>query len=234
MDHDVCAKGVPVKCLPLLLLAGLLAGCANSGLVAPGTAGSAVTEIHGKVVYADEKDHMLLPDYHPHDVLLAFPYIPGEIAGSITTKPLLVMRVRGDLAFHIDLNKIKKQMAAGAATLRDGPGARGLVVKPAQTRFARLATFALSPKRPRSLGGGAFMDPVSRNLLILVYVDRPCRITGRQRAPGMVADYDVHFKSAGFHWLEADRVGRHHTRIVEFTPQGAVNFSILLFNLKGV
>lgn len=75
----------------------------------------------------------------------------------------------------------------------------GLVVAPAETRFMRFGTYAKSSgNRDRA---GNFYEVSTGNLLLLVYVDRPCRIEGEVEGGGKAYVHEIEFNRAGFHWV---------------------------------
>jgi hypothetical protein len=75
---------------------------------------------------------------------------------------------------------------------------------PADTRIIRVATNLNYEELHRHLPNTKFTDLQSGNLLMLVYFDRPCRLSGVIAEQGGDTDtVDVTVGQAGLHWLEA-------------------------------
>jgi hypothetical protein len=89
----------------------------------------------------------------------------------------------------------------------------GLKIDPANTRFARIATTIAVPNAndPDVVG---FVDSGSRNSVLAVFFDRPCRLSGRlithqEQGDPIVLTADVVVSKAGISWLQfySDRHG---------------------------
>lgn len=112
------------------------------------------------------------------------------------------------------LMELEREMKAHAARLTKAAAESGFAIEPADTRFARIAT-AIRIARPDSSGGTAFVDEGSKNSLLAIYFDRPCRLTGQlllhsAQSETKEARVDVVVPRAGIRWVEysSDSEGR--------------------------
>lgn len=72
--------------------------------------------------------------------------------------------------------------------------------------LARVGTFFASRTFPYGDGAGIF-DLESEETLILMFVDRPCEISGMIVFDGMTIMHDLEFSVPGFHWVRVTRDG---------------------------
>lgn len=149
-------------------------------------------------------------EYQPKDIVLVFPYISGGIFGSPTSEPLFVKRIDATLHFALELNDKSEAIEKGSRPLSNKWKELGLMVKPASTRIARLGTFPYSWETKKTLGGGGFIAPESRNYLILLYVDRACEISGQFQLDGDSYSHELKLPSRGFHWIEREEKSSSH------------------------
>jgi hypothetical protein len=142
---------------------------------------------------------------------------PSEDAyGNASTVPVNLSQLR------ILLDQQSAMMSAAAAA--------GWKIEPAETRVARLATTISNvgtDKGPLLVG---FRDSVSKKLLVLVFFDRPCRLTGTAEYHALSGEIikntiDVTVKKAGLNWLEVREEGTN----THITNAAAVASSNLLF-----
>jgi hypothetical protein len=151
-------------------------------------------------------------DARPSDLT----FLVGVISGHINGSP--GPHVRGLAIGHapslrLDLASLKP-LSVDAATIGHSMSS-SVKISPGETRFARLSTTAWSKKKP-SNAFVRFADSETREGLLLVYFDRPCRLTGRD-ATQDVADYDFAVDSAGWPWLAVRPVGPKHYSITRAT-----------------
>jgi hypothetical protein len=127
-----------------------------------------------------------------------FPRPSEEAYGNASTVPVDQFQLR------IMLNRQSAMISTAAA--------EGWKIEPAETRFARLATtisYSGTDKGRLLIG---FRDSVSKKSLVLVFFDRPCRLTGTAQNHGPYGEtientIDVTVKSAGLNWLETTEKG---------------------------
>ena len=212
----------------------VFSGCAATQAPTTRETQTGIGTLISRAEYVDTDNRHIPAEFNPKEVVLVFPYIPGQIFGNPTGEPLFVAHVKEDLAFELDLAGKIAEIDNGAKRLQASRLTEGLEVTPKSTRFARLGTFALDPKTGEPLGGGGFIDATSRDFLILLYVDRPCTISGTLELGEERHEHDIELGSPGFHWVRVYRVSTHHYRLNAFTPQTPPLFSISLIDLQQV
>jgi hypothetical protein len=188
-----------------VLLAVLAAGCAapRAGLLLPD--GSVTHDIYARVEFIDEERNPVPVQSPLREMRLLFSSIPGQIDGPVRSEPLQSIRVINVPHFRLDVGGMTEKLREIATPFVSTTLTRGLSMTPPSTRFVRIATLAVDPGTGRSIGGAGFLDPASRDYLILVYVDRPCSLTGTMRINDLRIDHDVRLTRAGFHWLRYHR-----------------------------
>jgi hypothetical protein len=77
-----------------------------------------------------------------------------------------------------------------------------LHIEPKEARLARLAPAVLQADGIDPIGTAQWLDPSSARPLLLVYVDRPARITGQTLARGVTVRYDVSVEVPGYVWID--------------------------------
>jgi hypothetical protein len=130
-------------------------------------------------------------------------------------------------SFDLQLQKIWSAASAAAKPLTEGAKKSGISIAPAKTRMLRVGTFLVDQdKQSLLLADVQFRDSMDDIPLVLVYVDRPCRMSGvvhgvtEGRAD--VVDLDVNLQSAGFHWLSFVPQADGHAVIREHADSDAV------------
>jgi len=204
----------------------IVAGCAlpRAGLLMPD--GSTVYEIYPQVEFIDHERQPVKIDHPPKDIVLFFPYIPGQVNGSFNTAPLQTTHVTEGSVFRLDLGRMSSMMDRAIAPLKNTPYTEGITIDPASTQFARVATLAIDAETRKGIGGSSFIDAGSREYLILVYVDRPCSLTGSTHVNSYGTIYDVRLGRPGFHWLRAHPIGKRSVILKEHAGDNKVFFSI--------
>jgi hypothetical protein len=88
----------------------------------------------------------------------------------------------------------------------------GLTITPSDARLLRIATSLLSEEPQWHSASTNLADSLTKKTLVLVYFDRPCRLSGAVIAHPSSGgtrtdDYDVIIEKAGLNWLETTKVG---------------------------
>lgn len=183
---------------PLLLATGL-ASCGQNN-----------TEVHaGWVLHTQVK--FLAPDFQvPSDPLprssyrLFFPYIAGDLYGPATTGDFLHPTVNADLTFDIDFGRAQQDLTRELQPTEFS--LEYLKIDPANARIARLTPLALQPDGIDQVASADWIDAATHERLMLVYFDRPARITGALSLKDYTVRYNVRAARAGYIWI-----GRHRT-----------------------
>ncbi|HEV8331435.1 MAG TPA: hypothetical protein VGQ22_08455 [Steroidobacteraceae bacterium] len=155
----------------------------------------------------------------------------GLVRGAVMGTPDVTLQ---DYAFSppqftLDLEALTPTADEHAQPLIMPALARGFRVEPVETRIARVGTYSYDAETGDALGFSGFIDPADRQLLTLIYVDRPCRLYGTIRLEeSKVADLDARASTAGFHWLKINDQDPAHQRIVLAPPLPEVTHLVVI------
>ncbi len=186
--------------------------------------------LESSVEYVGPKNIGLDPSQYPADVILLFPYISGGIFGSPQSDPLFAIKLNTQhQTFTLDLISKLEELNQNAKPLNDNWRTLGMNIVPAETHIARIGTFPFSSTGD-SIGGGGFIDPSDRQSAILVYVDRPCQITGDMQLDAEEYTHNIALPSAGFHWLKIIETSPDNYYLQYVEPRNML-FSIHIYNL---
>ena len=223
-----------MKTITLAVIFIFLAGCSTIPPTADLSDDRPVRELSLTIEYVDTNNDPVAPEYHPDNVVLVFPHIPGEIFGSPSGDPILITPVSVGDRVVLDLAKAKQALAGELAPLKPGPNTEGLAITPADVQFTRVGTFPHHARTFENIGGGSFTDPVSRKSMILMYFDRPCTLTGAVAADGSVFHHAINIPQPGFHWIGFDKPRKNEYRLTRVAPVPGIVFSITLFHLQRI
>jgi hypothetical protein len=125
---------------------------------------------------------------------LFFPYIAGDIYGSPTTGDFINPTLEADYHFTIDLNRSHPALLASLEPT--GFSVAYLHIEPAAARVARLAPMVLQADGIDPVGRTEWVDADTRRTVMLLYFDRPARISGGKFA--------IRTAAAGYVWVGLD------------------------------
>ena len=196
----ISGRSAPVRPLLLALIAATgLASCSRGDSEAH----------HGWVLHTQVK--FLSPDFQvvsnplPRSAYrLFFPYIAGDLYGSATTGDFIHPTLNADLTFDIDFGRAQQDLMRELQPTEFSLDY--LKIDPAEARIARLAPLALQPDGIEQVASADWIDGTTHERLMLVYVDRPCRITGALARKDYTVRYNVRAAAAGYIWI-----ARHQT-----------------------
>jgi hypothetical protein len=139
----------------------------------------------------------------PTDAELRLSAVPGAIAGN-PYRSLVSIDVSSALQIDIKPHDLELSVGELAAPLTREAIQSGLRMFPRQTRLARVSTTLSTKQNDHTIT--AFYDMHAKHSLVLVYVDRPCRITGTVIQPNTDSApttmvWNVKLSQAGLHWL---------------------------------
>ena len=202
-------------------LAVSMLGCASPKL--PPKAATDSISIEPRFV--DAKGDPVATEDRPGDVSLALGTIGGSIGG-IPDRTLQVVRIAKLSAIEIDLGSFEAAVGQQAVTMTAAAAESGLRIDPVDTRFARASTLLNHSEPLRGPMVVEFAEKDSKNVLILMYFDRRCRLTGtKEIADGggekVTLVYDVIVKKPGLSWLvrTADGASGFVTRVADGAVQ---------------
>ena len=191
----------------ILLLLGVSSACAE-----PSPLDNEEHVVSATVTFLEE-DHRSPRRAIPlSDFRIAFPLIGGSLFGKPTTPLLFAPEVDARYSFSIDLRNANPQVLS--ALKEDTQVADDLIISPRETKFARVATFTLDPAMSHRVGFTGWLDGETRELLILAYFDRPCRLKGNLSEADQQYRYDVVIPKGGYTWLRFRRINEHTTDVV--------------------
>jgi hypothetical protein len=192
-----------------------------------------VTFIDSTVEYVGPNNIQLNKSKYPQDVVLVFPYVSGSIFGNPDSVPLFVQKVDKSMGFRLNLSEKLDQIENNITPLSAEWRGLGLNVAPSDTRIGRLGTLPYSETTREAIGGGGFIDPSTRETLILVYVDKACTVIGKVAIGKELYSHNLEFPGRGFHWVRI--VERSHKSYsLEIHNGNQANFSIHILNLKAL
>ena len=143
---------------------------------------------------------------HVDDISPTFQFIPGEIFGPPNEEVVLPISIGEDSVLSAPLAEWRELASAASLPLSKKYSELGLQIEPSDTKLSRMATFAHDAVHNAEIG--AYLDELGKDhLLILVYVDRPCKISGEILVHGQRYNHDIELSRGGFHYLAADDAG---------------------------
>jgi hypothetical protein len=178
----------------LIFAAGLAAGCGRGDSEAH----------HGWVLHSQVKffsaDFQVASQPLPRSAFrLLFSYIAGDIYGPVTTPDLIHPILNDDLSFDIDFGSVQQDLNRELQPTEFR--LEFLKIEPAEARIARLTPLVLQPDGIDPVATADWIDGVTHQQLMLVYVDRPCRITGALARNDYTVRYSVRAAAAGYIWI---------------------------------
>ena len=147
---------------------------------------------------------------------LVFPYIVGDLYGSPNTGDFVAPSSRTVSAFTLDLNRTQEELEHEL-----GPSdfsLHFLKIVPREARIARLTPVALQLNGIEPVGPVEWLDARTRRPLMLVYIDRPARITGSFTRAGETVRYDVRASNPGYVWIGPVQAAQHDVLYTALPP----------------
>lgn len=216
--------------LLLIPVVALLVACASSQSMQNNETTTGVSRIEASVEYVGPGNIKLHREQYPQDVLLVFPYVAGGIFGDAGSAVMFAEKIDESMRFALELDDKIAEIESKSTPLTDEWKNRGLKVTPENTLLARVGTFPYSIKTRQLIGAGGFIDPLSRNTLVLIYVDRACVISGKVTLDNERFSHDIILPGKGFHWVQVKR-DSHNSYSLERYLDNNANFSIYILNL---
>jgi hypothetical protein len=155
--------------------------------------------IRARLVFMSEDLSSERPPLPPTRFRLSFPYIAGDIYGPATTGDYISPLLGPDYRLEIDLNQSHRALLASLE--KTNFSLPYLHIEPAAARVARLAPMILQADGIEPLGRLEWLDPDSKQVLLLLYLDRPATISGRSNSAARPLRYAIHARAAGYVWV---------------------------------
>jgi len=193
--HAPCRRALWLLALLTLALLTLplLTGCRRTH--------SARSEwiIHTRLAFLSRDLEQERPAVAREQFRLVFPYVAGDLYGPPTTGDFIHPLLGADNALEIDLNRSHQALLASLEPTDFRLSF--LHIDPPQARIARLTPLMLQADGIEPVGELEWFDPDSRRVLLLLYIDRPARITGRTTAGNRPLRYDIRSDAADYVWV---------------------------------
>jgi hypothetical protein len=134
---------------------------------------------------------------------LFFPYIAGDLYGPATTGDFIHPVINPDLTFDIDFSRVQQDLTRSLQPTEFT--LEYLKIDPPDARIARLAPLALQPDGIEQVAAADWVNEYTHERLMLVYVDRPARITGALVRDDYTIRYNVRAAAPGYIWIARRR-----------------------------
>jgi hypothetical protein len=134
---------------------------------------------------------------------LFFPYIAGDLYGPATTGDFIHPVINPDLTFDIDFSRVQQDLTRSLQPTEFT--LEYLKIDPPDARIARLAPLALQPDGIEQGAAADWVNEYTHERLMLVYVDRPARITGALVRDDYTIRYNVRAAAPGYIWIARRR-----------------------------
>ncbi len=130
---------------------------------------------------------------------LFFPYIAGDLYGAATTGDFIRPEIKPDWSFDIDFGRVQPDLTRSLQPTEFS--ADYLRIDPPDARIARLAPVALQPDGIEQVATTEWIDAKTHERLMLVYMDRPARITGALVRSDYTIRYNIRATAPGYVWI---------------------------------
>jgi hypothetical protein len=173
----------------------VLAGCSQEE--PPRPAPSWV--LHSRVAFFSP-DLQVAREPLPRDTFrLYFRYIAGDLYGPATTGDFIRPTIKPDFSFDIDFGRVQPDLTRSLQPTEFSDDY--LKIDPPNARIARLAPVALQPDGIEQVATTEWIDANTHERLMLVYVDRPARITGALERSDYTIRYNIRATAPGYIWI---------------------------------
>ena len=131
--------------------------------------------------------------------LCSFPSLPVTSMARLPSRDYIHPTLNPDLTFDIDFGRVQQDLTRELQPTEFRLDY--LKIEPAEARIARLTPLALQSDGIEQVATADWIDGATHQQLMLVYVDRPCRITGALVRNDYTVRYNVRAAAAGYIWI---------------------------------
>lgn len=156
------------------------------------------------------------------DLQVSLRAIPGAFGGAPFATHSMLIPIHIGESFALPMSELEASMTQLAQRASEQTVASGISVEPADTRFARVATFFYDSGSGRDVMGAGFLDAVTRETVTLSYFDRPCKVRGTVREGALQISVAMDVPAAGFHWVRTDTTDPTHWKMVREDPDATL------------
>lgn len=187
------------RLLLVVVAAAGLAGCGQGGSESPHQG----WVLHSRIQFFSP-DLTVAQNPMPRDSFrLFFPYIAGDLYGPATTGDFLHPVINADYTFDIDFGRVQSDLTRSLQPTEFS--LEYLKIDPPDARIARLAPLALQPDGIEQVASTDWINGSTHERLMLVYFDRPARITGILVRNDYTIRYNVRATLPGYIWVARRR-----------------------------
>jgi hypothetical protein len=187
------------RALLVVIAAVSLAGC---GQGQPGTHRGGWV-LHSRIQFFSSDLQVAREPQPRSSFRLFFPYIAGDLYGPATTGDFIHPVINADYTFEIDFGRVQQDLARSLQPTEFSLDY--LKIDPPAARIARLAPLALQPDGIEQVATTDWIDASTHERLMLVYFDRPARITGALVRNDYTIRYNVRATEPGYIWIARRR-----------------------------
>ncbi|MBD3610246.1 MAG: hypothetical protein HUJ30_06820 [Gammaproteobacteria bacterium] len=184
-----------------------------------------------ELVYTTHQNDLIDTSFGPQDIFFAMPYISGQIFGSPDVHGFCCVSPESASQVSLQLKRMEHQMRKVAKSLNDNSMTHGLSIAPAETRIARVGVLAFDERSQNIAGDAGFVDPNTREYLILIYSDRACLIKGEIMLGTERFVHNIELNRSGLHWLRVEEYGDNNYYLENTQPMRHVFMSVNLPDL---
>ena len=175
--------------------ASLLAGCVQSESE-PQRGGWV---LHARIEFLSSDLQVTRDPLPRNSFRLFFPFIAGDLYGPATTGDFIHPVISPDYSFQIDFGRVQPDLSRSLQPTDFSLDY--LKIDPADARIARLAPLALQLDGIEQVATTDWINAETRERLMLVYVDRPARITGTLVRDDYTIRYNIRATVPGYIWI---------------------------------
>jgi hypothetical protein len=182
-----------------------------------------------KAVVIQNKNDAIEPDAIGRDVDFSLRAIPGALVGRPLLDRTMDFKVRVGDEISLPINRLGNAFGPLASTASPEMKKSGLTVTPEETRFLRVGTFSryTEPSISPNLVGAKFIDAKTRQSVLLLYFDRPCKIAGATNEGNSIVSASLTIPSAGFYWIRNDNTSTTHRNLTLNDPSADIWFGFI-------
>lgn len=190
-----------------------------------------ILKINVPLMFVDKQNNTLSKKNIPRNIYVLLPYLPGEIFGNPKSGPIYAGVLQKNSKLFVDLSKSLDLIKNDAKPITQRWSLKGLKAYPENTKIARIGTFVYDAKTKKPMGGGGFIDPKSKDHLVLIYVSQACKIMGNIMLGKESFEHHIELPNSGFNFLRVRVLSSNQYKIEYFPNNGKINFFIRMSNI---
>jgi hypothetical protein len=166
-----------------------------------------------------------LKGHTEENLRLIFPSISGQIFGNPSQNIIYSTKPKSKETFTLKLPNEPVNLATEM-------NVKGLAIQPSNTKILRLGTFNYLSRYKEQVGGGAFINKVNSNYVVLVYFSKPSKVTGNLNIGDESYQHNIVINKSGWHWIEVKNIDNNQYKLVKY--QGDIDnieFAVYLLGI---